>query len=174
MQASLKRQHSTGNGPSNRKRALQDPCLPDLVPSEQHLDPTHANVPTKDQNMSHFLRLPSAALALCDLDIEVVMFCLSRIKHLNALLDFSDSDIRNSLASAKIARQFRLADHLKITTHILVVTQSLQTSSIPTTLGHHELRAEPGFDTYANSAGLMAPQPTDLADSQYSMPAPYI
>ena len=173
MHAPLKRQYSTGTAPSHRKRTLQHPQLRETVAKEQDVDPTKTIGSEEGKITSHASKLQSAALALCDMDIEVVLSCLKRFDHLSVLLGVPDSDIRECLASAKFASKLAHADGSNIMTHTLVVNQSQQMSHLGTGLGFHEQQVEHGFGEYSDQIGIVISQQTNQNNGQYPLLPPF-
>lgn len=104
MKASLKRYNSTGAGLSNRKRVLQGLCPQDSMARQERREITNCAAPKEGLKVSPISRLHSAALALREMDIDVVLSCLNKVNDLTALLPFSESDIRKTLTWAKAAR----------------------------------------------------------------------
>ena len=103
MPPSLKRQHSTGAGLSNHERKHQSPYPPgSTADEEQRKNPVMIGEGWNNPRVS---KLHSAAFALRNIDIEVLLSCLNNLDHLGVLLDFPVSEIQGALALAKATRQ---------------------------------------------------------------------
>jgi hypothetical protein len=96
--ASLKRPHSTGATPFTRKRTIQPLHHRKPGADEEGANLTRPNFPRDGGSIPHISRPCVAALALRDIEIEVIFSCLKKIEHLSALRGFRECDIRDAFA----------------------------------------------------------------------------